>query len=248
MRPLIPLLLSLALVVTLALILSLALAGSVFKPSIATDLLVLCIALSIILVSSLALSIREQLKIRPGPLEVLDSQTRLTFLAPDGSRAQYVKRHLLLARVSNIHSFVEAGLSTDGMITDIRTSPGTHIQADSYLNRRSAYEVVFDMPPPAGHRFTKYLECIFVDSFPGDQESFSTSVSHPARRISIELIAHAERPFKDLALFCMSDGTFVQVPGHRLIKTVTPDNRISRVSVTIRNPRIGDNYRFFWQW
>ncbi len=186
----------------------------------------------------------------PTPLEVLSSTINLEFKKADGSVAFYKKKQVCIARVSNIGSYIEQGLTSVGKITHLSSGPNTDIQPTIVEGgARSVYEVHFSNPPKKGQRFDRLVQCNFIDSFPNQEEYFGVTISHVVRDLSITIDAHPQRPFKDAWLVYTARDVEVVRNGEKAFRMArTNDGRISRITLVDRYPALASRYRIWWRW
>lgn len=243
MRPAVILVIGAAASATLLAVLTYLLIGSV-------SILLGAATVNAILAILALLSFKRMCPSHPiSPIEVLYSHTTLEFLDAEGHVAHYAKRQKCVARAKGIHSYIEAGLSADGPIEGITTSPGTHVRKMPLgSGERSIFEVVFEDPPRPGARIDRLLECRFMDSFKTSDEYFGLTIGHLAREIVFEVIAHRDRPFKTAWLIYMSQDAVIRFPDKALELIRNPQGKIMAARYRIVRPALGSRYRICWTW
>jgi len=189
---------------------------------------------------------RKQLQERlpRGPYEVLEYESTLELLDPEGKRAVFRKREKIRYLQDNIIAYQDQAWGDGEILVNYRCTPGKPV--DCYRTGHKWHMLISRQEVKNKGDIDEFnIEWEIHDGFLKPTGYWETHVTHSTEQLGIEVILPIERVAKSAEL--------VERNGRRSrscgieAQTLLPDGR-QLVRWSIHNPRLHETYIIQWSW
>ena len=176
--------------------------------------------------------------------EVLEFESSLELKDSRGRMAIFKKREKVCYLQDNIIAYQDQAWSDGDILVNYRCSPG--VPVDTYRPGRVTYVLISLRGVRQRNDIDEFnIQWGIKNGFMRSQEAWETQVSHPTRRLKVQVIFPKSRPSMQVKLIedirhrsqILSDEDQRKLPDGRWI-----------VSCEIDKPRLNERYTLEWQW
>lgn len=179
-----------------------------------------------------------------GMYEVMDYESTLELITPDGREAKFYKRERVRYLQDHIIAYQDQAWGNGKILLKYRCAPGYPV--DRYnLGHKQLILISLREVKQRGDIDEFNIQWEIRDGFRRPQEAWETEISHPTRHIRLRVIYPSKRPPQRRV--CIEASRQILHPITGGFQQLLPDGRF-QVVFEMRQPRLNEHYILKWDW